>query len=88
VWTQQGWLYLAVVLDLYSRGVIGWAMEPRLTADLARSALTMALWRRNPARGLLHHSDRGVQYCAHDYQRALADAGIDPLHEPQGELLG
>lgn len=76
VWTAEGWLYLAVVLDLYSRAVIGWAMGPRLTADVAAQALTMALWRRKPARGLLHHSDRGVQYAARDYQRLLAGAGI------------
>lgn len=74
--TAEGWLYLAVVLDLYSRAVIGWAMGPRLTADLATEALTMALWRRKPAPGLLHHSDRGVQYAAADYQGLLADAGI------------
>lgn len=76
VWTAQGWLYLAVVLDLYSRAVIGWSMGERLTADLATQALTMALWRRKPARGLLHHSDRGIQYAAGDYQRLLADHGI------------
>ena len=75
VWTEAGWLYLAVVLDLYSRAVIGWAMGPRLTADLAQAALTMALWRRQPATGLLHHSDRGVQYASGDYQRLLADGG-------------
>lgn len=77
VWTAQGWLYLAVVLDLYSRAVIGWAMGERLTADLATHALTMALWRRKPCRGLLHHSDRGIQYAAADYQRLLATHGID-----------
>ena len=77
VWTAQGWLYLAVVLDLYSRAVIGWAMSERLTADLATQALTMALWRRKPARGLLHHSYRGIQYAAGDYQRLLATHGID-----------
>ncbi len=76
LWTEEGWLYLAVMLDLYSRAVIGWAMGPRLTAPLARDALTMALWRRQPAGGLLHHSDRGVQYVAADYQRALAEHGI------------
>ncbi len=76
LWTEEGWLYLAVVLDLYSRAVIGWALGPRLTTELAREALTMALWRRRPAPGLLHHSDRGVQYSAHDYQRLLADHGI------------
>ena len=76
LWTDEGWLYLAVVLDLYSRAVIGWAMGARLTASLATQALTMALWRRKPAKGLLHHSDRGVQYASHDYQQRLADAGI------------
>ncbi|BAV33428.1 transposase [Sulfuricaulis limicola] len=76
VWTREGWLYLAVVLDLYSRAVIGWAMGPRLTADLATQALTMALWRRKPAKGLLHHSDRGVQYASGDYQGLLGRAGM------------
>ena len=76
VWTDEGWLYLAVVLDLFSRRVIGWAMGSRLTADLATQALTMALWRRKPAPGLTHHSDRGVQYASRDYQRRLAEAGI------------
>ena len=71
-WTDEGWLYLAVVLDLYSRAVIGWALGSRLTADLAESALTMALWARKPTSGLLHHSDRGVQYASGDYQRLLA----------------
>ncbi len=62
VWTAEGWLYLAVVLDLYSRAVIGWAMSERLTTDLATQALTMALWRRKPKGALLHHSNRGIQY--------------------------
>lgn len=76
VWTHEGWLYLAVVLDLYSRAVIGWATGARLTAGLATEALTMAIWRRKPTPGLLHHSDRGVQYAAGDYQRQLAAEGI------------
>ena len=76
VWTDAGWLYLAVVLDLFSRAVIGWAMGSRLTAELAREALTMALVRRKPKPGLLHHSDRGVQYASLDYQQLLADAKI------------
>ena len=61
VWTTEGWLYLAVVLDLYSRTVIGWAMGHRLTVDLAKRALTMALTHRKPTAGLLHHTDRGSQ---------------------------
>jgi transposase InsO family protein len=76
VWTAEGWLYLAVVLDLYSRAVIGWAMGERLTTELATEALTMALWRRKPTGTLLHHSDRGIQYAAGDYQRLLAKHGI------------
>ena len=78
VWTTEGWLYLAVVLDLYSRTVIGWAMGPRLTVDLAERALTMALTHRKPTAGLLHHSDRGSQYAAHRYQRLLGEHGITP----------
>ena len=76
VWTTEGWLYLAVVLDLYSRPVIGWAMGHRLTVDLAERALTMALANRTPTAGLLHHSDRGSQYAATSYQRLLGEHGI------------
>jgi transposase InsO family protein len=76
VWTTEGWLYLAVVLDLYSRIVIGWAMGHRLTVDLAERALTMALANRKPTAGLLHHSDRGSQYAATSYQRLLGEHGI------------
>ena len=76
VWTTEGWLYLAVVLDLYSRLVIGWAMGHRLTVDLAERALIMALANRTPTAGLLHHSDRGSQYAATSYQRLLDAHGI------------
>ena len=76
VWTTEGWLYLAVVLDLYSRAVIGWAMGHRLTVELAERALTMALTNRQPTAGLLHHSDRGSQYAATSYQRLLGEHGI------------
>ena len=76
VWTTEGWLYLAVVLDLYSRTVIGWAMGHRLTVDLAEHALTMALANRKPTAGLLHHSDRGSQYAATSYQQLLTTHGI------------
>lgn len=78
VWTTEGWLYLAVILDLYSRLVVGWAMGTRLTVDLAEHALTMALANRNPQAGLLHHSDRGSQYAATRYQRLLDEHGITP----------
>jgi len=76
VWTTEGWLYLAVVLDLYSRAVIGWALEARLTGDLARQALTMAIRHRAPTSGLLHHSDRGSQYAATAYQQLLTTHGM------------
>ena len=76
VWTTEGWLYLAVVLDLYSRAVIGWAMGSRLTVEWAAHALTMALTHRHPTAGLLHHSDRGSQYAATRYQRLLSEHGI------------
>jgi transposase InsO family protein len=76
VWTKEGWLYLAVILDLYSRAVIGWAMGARLTVELAQHALTMALQQRTPTTGLLHHSDRGSQYASTSYQRLLTTHGI------------
>lgn len=70
--TYEGWLYLAVIMDLFSRLVVGWAMEPFLTAELGLKALRMALARRQPPPGLLHHSDQGVQYANNDYQQLLA----------------
>jgi transposase InsO family protein len=76
VWTREGWLYLAVLLDLYSRAVIGWAMGPRLTGALTEQALRMALTTRQPTAGLLHHSDRGSQYAARSYQQLLTMHGI------------
>jgi putative transposase len=74
--TDEGWLYLAVILDLCSRVVVGWAMSERITRELTLDALDMALVQRRPRRGLLHHSDRGSQYASGDYQRALAAEGI------------
>ena len=74
--TREGWLYLAVVLDLFSRRVVGWAMAEHLRAELAISALRMALARRRPKRGLIHHSDRGVQYACDDYRAILRAHGI------------
>ena len=74
--TGQGWLYLAVVMDLFSRKIVGWSMMPHLRRELVSEALLMALKRRRPAKGLLHHSDRGTQYACGDYQRLLAKHGI------------
>jgi putative transposase len=71
IWTQEGWLYLAVVLDLFSRQVVGWSMSRRMTKDLVEDALTMAYWRRKPAPGVIFHSDRGSQYCSQAFQALL-----------------
>lgn len=74
--TAQGWLFLAVVLDLFSRRVVGWATSDRLGEGLALDALTMSVARRHPARGLVHHSDRGPQYISDQYVAVLAHHGI------------
>jgi putative transposase len=76
LWTLEGWLYIAALLDLFSRRVIGWAMANHMRETLVNEALQTALGRRRPEQGLLHHSDRGVQYASHDYQFALKAAGI------------
>jgi transposase InsO family protein len=87
LWTAEGWLYLAVLLDLYSRKVVGWAMSPHIDAALVQDALRMALGRRQPAAGLLHHSDRGSQYACQAYQGLLADAGVRCSMSRKGECL-
>jgi transposase InsO family protein len=74
--TKEGWLYLAAILDLYSRKVVGWAMSQRLDTPLVLQALAMALLHRRPPAKLLFHSDRGVQYASADYRQALAQAGL------------
>jgi len=74
--TDEGWLYLAVVMDLYSRVVVGWSMSERMTVQLTCDALRMALFRRHRPRGVILHSDRGSQYCAHEYQALLRDHGL------------
>ena len=71
IWTQEGWLYLAVVIDLFSRKVVGWSMSSRMTTQLVCDALTMALWQRKPKAGLLHHSDRGSQYASRQFRQLL-----------------
>ena len=76
VWTAEGWLYVAVVLDLYSRRIVGWSMKPEMTAQLVIDALVMAVWRRGKPMELLHHSDQGSQYTSDDFQRLLASHGI------------
>jgi putative transposase len=86
VWTQQGWLYLAVVIDLYSRKVVGWSMGRRLSSTLVCDALQMALWSRRPPKGqLIHHSDRGVQYASHAFRRLLKAHGIEGSMSRKGD---
>lgn len=74
--TDEGWLYLAVVLDLYSRKVVGWSMSQRMTARLVCDALKMASFRRHRPTGVIVHSDRGSQYCSHEYQQLLSEQGL------------
>lgn len=76
IWTDEGWLYLAVVLDLFNREVVGWSIKPRMKADIVVDALTMAWFRRGPAPGLLHHSDRGSQYASQAFQARLKEYGM------------
>lgn len=74
--TDEGWLYLAVLIDLYSRAVVGWAMSERITAELANDALVMAVWKRMPNKGLMVHSDRGSQYASGLYQKTIKERGF------------
>lgn len=76
IWTDEGWLYLAVVLDLFNREVVGWSIKPRMTSDIVIDALAMAWFRRKPAPGLIHHSDRGSQYASHAFQARLEEYGM------------
>lgn len=76
LWTDEGWLYLAIVLDLFNREVVGWSLKPRMTADIVTDALTMAWFRKQPAAGLMHHSDRGSQYASHAFQDKLTEYGM------------
>jgi putative transposase len=84
IWTAQGWLYLAVVLDLHSRRVIGWAVSDRMKKDLAIQALDIAVKLRDPPQGCIIHSDRGSQYCAYDYQKRLQNYGLIPSMSGRG----
>lgn len=72
IWTDEGWDYLATVKDLFNREIVGWAVSSTMTRDLVIKALTNAIQKRRPQAGLIHHSDRGVQYCSNDYQALLA----------------
>jgi putative transposase len=76
VWTAEGWLYVAAVVDLFSRRVVDWSMNAEMTAQLVTDALVMAIWRRGKPDALLHHSDRGSQYTSEQFQKLMADHGV------------
>ena len=84
LWTDEGWLYLAIVLDLFNREIIGWSLKPRMTNDIVTDALTMAWFRRRPEDGVLHHSDRGSQYACHAFQDKLKEYGMTCLMSRKG----
>jgi len=85
VWTLEGWLYLAIVMDLHSRQIVGWAMDRRMKKKLTLDALAMAYFRRKPTFGLIHHSDRGSQYACHEYQRRLKQYAMIPSMSRKGD---
>jgi len=76
IWTAEGWLYLAVILDLFSRKIVGWSMSDRMTQDIVINAFLQAMWRRKPGAGLMFHSDRGSQYASGDFRRLLLEHGV------------
>ena len=82
--TDEGWLYLAVVIDLFSRQVVGWSMKPHMKTDLVTDALRMAWFRRHPEAGLVFHSDRGSQYCSHEFCAALSGYGMQSSMSRKG----
>jgi putative transposase len=87
VWTAEGWLYVAVLLDLYARKVVGWAMSSHVDAALVQEALRMALGRRRPSAGLMHHADRGRQYAGQAYQRLLEAHDLHGRMSRKGDCL-
>jgi putative transposase len=86
VWTAEGWLYVAVVLDLFSRRIVGWSMRADMTSELVTGALMMAVWRRGRPRSVLHHSDRGSQYGSEAFQRLLVENGIECSMSRAGDV--
>lgn len=85
IWTQEGWLYLAVVIDLFSRKVVGWSISSRLKAQLVCDALTMAIWQRRPSAGLIVHTDRGSQYASKAYRKLLLANAIKGSMSRKGD---
>lgn len=86
IWTGEGWLYFAVVLDLFSRRIVGWSANEQMTAQLVTDALIMAIWRRGRPQSLLHHSDQGSQYTSEQFQRLLAEQSITCSMSKSGDV--
>jgi putative transposase len=86
IWTAEGWLYVAAVLDLYSRRIVGWSMQESMTSQLVVDALMMAVWRRGKPVALLHHSDQGSQYTSEHFQKLLDEKGITCSMSRAGEV--
>ncbi len=87
LWTGEGWFYLAVVIDLYSRRVIGWSVSSRMKKDLVINALNKAIALRKPSKGVIFHSDRGSQYCSTKFRKLAGKVQVQTVHVRQGELL-
>lgn len=87
IYTDEGWLYLAAILDMATRKIVGWAMRDTLHAEIALSALDMAIERQRPGPGLIHHSDRGIQYACEAYRQTLAAAEFLPSMSGKGNCL-
>lgn len=88
IWTQEGWLYLAVYIDMFSRRVVGWSMGSRMNAQLVTDSLQMALWQRRPGAGLIAHSDKGLQYASKAYRRLLKAHGFVWSMSRKGDCWG
>lgn len=84
IWTQEGWLYLAVVIDLFSRKVVGWSIQNHMRTSLVNDALLMAIWRRKPLKGLIWHTDRGSQYASYSHREILRQHGIQQSMSRKG----
>lgn len=82
--THEGWIYLAVVIDLFSRRVVGWSMRPRMTTDLVLQALLMAVWKRKPQKAVTVHSDQGSQFTSHGWQASLRQHNLEPSMNRHG----
>ena len=87
IWTQEGWVYLAIVLDLYSRKIVGWHINDRMTKELVINAFLKAYWSRKPQAKLIHHSDRGSQYASYEFQRILSRAGAKVSMSAKGNCF-